>query len=76
MIMRIKELRVQSGVAQGVLADRMGVVQSAVSSWESEAALPKTRDIPRLAQALGCSIEDLFVPVEKADCSHLNYPTK
>ena len=67
MIMRIKELRVQSGVAQGVLADRMGVVQSAVSSWESEVALPKTRDIPRLAQALGCSIEDLFVPVEKAN---------
>lgn len=66
MVMKIRELREAANLQQRQLATSMGVMQSAVSNWETEVALPKARDLPRLAQVLGCSISDLFVPVEGA----------
>lgn len=66
MVMKIRELREAANLQQRQLATSMGVMQSAVSNWETEVALPKARDLPRLAQVLGCSISDLFVPVEDA----------
>ena len=64
MIMRIKELREAANLQQKQVAECMGVLQSAVSNWETEVALPKARQLPLLAQVLGCSIDDLFVPME------------
>jgi len=58
--MRIRELREKKNIPQKRLAEDMGVLQSAVSNWETEVALPKARDLPRLAQVLGCTINDLF----------------
>ena len=66
VVMRIKEYRDQAGMTQLQFGAQMGVSQSTVASWESESYLPKTRDLPLLAQVLGCSISDLFVPVEDA----------
>lgn len=60
MVMRIKGLREAAGLSQLQVADSMGVVQSAVSSWESEVALPKARQLPLLARVLGCTIDDLY----------------
>lgn len=61
MIMRIKELRLNAGIAQCELGAQMGVGQTTVSMWENEAALPKTRQIPLLSEILGVPIGDLFV---------------
>lgn len=61
MIMRIKELRLNAGIAQCELGAQMGVGQPTVSMWENEAALPKARQIPLLAEVLGVPIGDLFV---------------
>lgn len=66
MIMRIKELRLERGLNQTELGANMGVGQSTVSEWERETALPRTRQLPLLAQVLGCSIDALFLPVEDA----------
>lgn len=66
MVMKIKELREAANLQQKQVAEFMGVLQSAVSNWETEVALPKARQLPRLAQVLGCSIDDLFVPMEDA----------
>lgn len=66
MIMRIKEYRDKTGMTQIQFGAQMGVSQSTVASWESESYLPKTRQLPLLAQVLGCSISDLFVPLEEA----------
>ena len=60
MVMRIKRLREAAGITQSALADQMGVIQSSVCNWETEIALPKSKDLPRLAKVLGCSISDLF----------------
>ena len=67
MVMKIKELREAANLQQKQVAKRMSVLQSAVSNWETEVALPKARQLPLLAQVLGCSIDDLFVPMEDAD---------
>ena len=60
MVMNIKDLRQAQGLDQTELAIQMGVTQSTVSAWEREVYLPKARDLPRLAQVLGCSIGELF----------------
>ena len=60
MIMRIRELLELAGITQQQVADSMGVLQSAVSNWESEVALPRARQLPLLARVLGCSIDELF----------------
>lgn len=64
MVMRIKEHRVQAELTQNQLGVKMGVSQPTVAGWETEVVLPKTRDLPLLAQVLGCSISDLFVDDE------------
>lgn len=64
-IMRIKAYRESAGMTQRELGTQMGVDVTSVTKWESEVALPKARDLPRLAQVLGCSISDLFVLEEE-----------
>ena len=66
-IMRIDELRKASGLSQVELASSVGIAQSTLSMWESEHALPRTRDLPRLAKVLGCTIDDLFSPEDPED---------
>lgn len=60
-ILRIRELRMSQGLSQGALAASLGVSQSVLCMWEQETALPRTRDLPSLAFALGCSIDDLYI---------------
>lgn len=64
MVMRIKELREAKGIPQKQLADSMGVLQSAVSNWETEVALPRARQLPLLAHIFDVTIDELFVPIE------------
>lgn len=60
MIMRIKQLREAKGIRQIELAADMGVNQTTVSMWETESALPRTRQLPALARVLGVTISELF----------------
>lgn len=62
MVLRIKELRQRVDMSQQFLASAMGVMPSAVSNWETEVALPRTRQLPDLARVLGVSIDELFEP--------------
>ena len=61
-VMRVKEAREAASMRQADLAAAMGTTQSTVCMWETESALPRTRQLPLLAEVLGCSINDLFVP--------------
>lgn len=68
-VMRIKELREAAGLTQGELAKTMNNLQSAVANWESEVALPRSRDLPQLAKALGVKIGDLFEQEQEEEVS-------
>lgn len=62
MVMTIQQKREAMGLSQANLAVQMGVARSAVANWETEVALPRTRQLPDLARVFGCTIDELYTP--------------
>lgn len=58
--MNIKRLREAAGMTQAELANKIGVTQPIVASWETGVKSPRAAKLPKLAQILGCTIDDLF----------------
>lgn len=56
----LKALRLQCGMTQAALALKLGVTQSVVAMWERGAVLPAASKLPEIADALNCSIDDLY----------------
>lgn len=48
------------------LAEKMGVTDKAVSKWERDLSSPDIRTVPKLAEALGISVEELMQTKDKA----------
>ena len=57
---RLAELRKRAGLTQTELAERLSISQVAISQWESGLHYPRSDKIPALADALGCTIDELF----------------
>lgn len=57
---QIKTLRLQRGVTQEALAERLNVSPQAVSKWERGAALPDVQLLPALSAYFGVTIDALF----------------
>lgn len=60
IIKSITTLREHAGLTQTQLAEMLNVTQSTVSQWEIGDKNPRFEKIPQLAEALGCTINDLF----------------
>ena len=58
--MRIREIRKERGMTQKELAQVVGVDQSAVAQWETGASGPHRNKLPKLAKALGCTVDELL----------------
>ena len=56
----ISTLRKEKGMTQKDIADKLGITDKAVSKWERDIAFPDTATIPKLAEILGVSVEDLL----------------
>ena len=56
----ISTLRKEKGMTQKDLADRLNITDKAVSKWERNLAFPDTATIPKLAEMLGISVEELM----------------
>ncbi len=56
----ISEYRKGSDMTQAVLAKKIGVTDKAVSKWERNISCPDVRTIPKLAEMLGISVEELM----------------
>lgn len=56
----ISETRKQNGMTQLELAEKMGVTDKAVSKWERDLSCPDVNTLPRLAEVLGLSVEELL----------------
>lgn len=56
----LKTRRILLGLSQQALAEQLGTVQSAVSAWESGEKMPRASQLPALAAALHCSIDELY----------------
>ncbi len=57
---RIKEHRLSLGLTQRDVAARLHVQQSALSMWETGKSYPRAELLPRIADALGCTIDELM----------------
>lgn len=57
---QLKALREAANLTQKEAAAKLGVVQSAVSMWETGESKPKTGILPKIAAVYGCSISELF----------------
>ena len=62
VIERILRARIEKGITQKKLAQRMKTKQSAISRLESGAANPSISFLQRLAQALDSRLEIRFLP--------------
>lgn len=56
----IMSLRKERGMTQLELAEKMGVTDKAVSKWERDLSCPDINSIPRLAEVLNVSVEELM----------------
>lgn len=56
----IRTKRKEKKLSQQDLASLIGVNQTAVSQWERGVSMPSLDKAAMIAQALGCTIDDLF----------------
>ena len=56
----ISTLRREKGMTQKELAHMLNITDKAVSKWERDISCPDTQIIPRLADILGISVEELM----------------
>lgn len=56
----IANRRKELGMTQAALADKMNVTDKAVSKWERNLACPDLNSIPKLAEILEISIDELL----------------
>lgn len=57
---KIKVLREEKGLTQTYLAEKLGVAQASVCQWELGITRPGVDKLPKLAQLLGCTIDELY----------------
>jgi len=58
---RLAELRKEAGLSQYELARYVGVPQANIAFWERSEKPPRSDVLPKMAQALGVTVEDLLI---------------
>lgn len=77
-VFNLKDLRLNKGLTQIELANKLGVNNKTISSWENNSSLPSMEDFIHLSEIFGVSYADLFygehieeqqepIPVRKKD---------
>lgn len=62
---KISSLRKEKGMTQSDLAEKMNVTDKAVSKWERDLSCPDVNSIPKLAEVLGTTVEELLNATSK-----------
>ena len=57
---RIRIARLRKGLTQTALAEKLGVTQGAVNSWENGLTFPKVSNLVPLAEILEIPVEELL----------------
>ncbi len=63
-MLRIRYLRERAGLSQLELARRAGVSPAVLCRWERNQIDPRASILPRIASALGVTVDELFETVE------------
>lgn len=59
--MSVKSAREKRGITQQDIAVALDIDQSTVSLWESGKTSPRAKLLPKLAQILGCTVDELLL---------------
>ena len=58
--MDVRSIRVAQGLTQAELARALGVKRTTVTMWEIGASAPRPAMLLRLADVLGCTVDELL----------------
>lgn len=56
----LRPMRRRAGITAEDLAERMHYSRTTIYFWEQGRCWPSSQDLPRIAEILGCTIDDLF----------------
>ena len=56
----LRRIRLDRGLTQAQLADRVGVRQSTVAAWETGTKKPSMDHAMETARVLACTVEELY----------------
>ena len=68
----ISSLRKEKNMTQNNLAEKMNVTDKAVSKWERDLSCPDVNSLPKLAEILGTTVEELLNAQSKKEDSKVN----
>lgn len=68
----INLLRKEKGMTQNDLAEKMNVTDKAVSKWERNLSCPDVNSIPKLAEILGTTVEELLNAQSKKETNKID----
>lgn len=57
---KIKTLRLQKGMTQEELSEKLNMSSQAISKWENNVTMPDIQILPDLSVILGVTIDELF----------------
>ena len=63
----IRDCRVKAGLTQAELAARVGVDRTSVVKWETGNAAPRAGKLLEIANAVGCTVDELLSPASRVD---------
>ena len=66
-MLRLREIRKAKGLTMKELGEAIGVTESAIGLYENGRRKPDYIKLQRIAQTLGCSIEDLIATARVRD---------
>lgn len=69
----ISSKRHELGFTQKELAEQLNITDKAVSKWERDIALPDINTLPKLANILGVSIEELITAKPQKTNNHKKF---
>lgn len=58
----IKAARVNAGMKQREVAEKMGINVATLINWESDKTFPKSPQLLKLCSIYHCAMDDIFVP--------------
>ena len=58
--MKLEKLRTSKNITQDVIASRLGICRSTVAMWETGKSMPRAEMLPKLAECLGCTVDELL----------------
>lgn len=68
----VAALRRRHGLTQEALAEQLQVTGKAISKWETGKGYPDISLLPKLAKALGVTVDYLLNPVRTTICSSIH----